>query len=305
MDVWTDFFAGCCGGIAGTFFGHPIDTIKVRQQTHLHGHLTTRRCVQLALKNEGATGLFKGLSSPICTAALVNATFFGVYGGTVKLMLQVSEKPANSMPDYKIVTAAGMVAGTVQLLVCCPVDLVKIKLQTGSGAGNGPLPKTNGSLNTSPIASKPFKGPIDCLMTMYKTHGIRAWYKGLVPMFWRDGPSYGLYMFLYELILREGKKYSTGGWGDGLLALIAGGITGTVTWVAVLPIDVVKSRIQADCIVNPKYRGMLDCVRVSYKAEGLPVFFRGFLAIAFRAMIVNAATFFVYQSTLTHLTTQR
>ena len=52
-------------------------------------------------------------------------------------------------------------------------------------AGNGPLPKTNGSLNTSPIASKPFKGPIDCLMTMYKTHGIKAWYKGLVPMFWR------------------------------------------------------------------------------------------------------------------------
>lgn len=43
----------------------------------------------------------------------------------------------------------------------------------------------------------------------------------------RDGPSYGLYMFLYELILREGKKYSTNGWGgDGLLALIAGGVTG-------------------------------------------------------------------------------
>ncbi|XP_046457378.1 mitochondrial basic amino acids transporter-like isoform X2 [Daphnia pulex] len=243
------------------------------------------------------------MSSPIYTAALVNATFFGVYGGTVKVMLKFSEKPVNSVPEYKTVAAAGMVAGTVQLLVCCPVDLVKIKLQTGSSAVNGPMPKTNGSLNASPIASKPFKGPIDCLMTMYKTQGIRGWYKGLVPMFWRDGPSYGLYMFLYELILREGKeKYSTSGLGEGLLALIAGGVTGTVTWVSVLPIDVVKSRIQADCVVNPKYRGMLDCIRVSYRAEGWRVFFRGFYAIAFRAMIVNAATFFVYQSTLTHLT---
>lgn len=73
------------------------------------------------------------MSSPICTAALVNATFFGVYGGTVKVVLEASGKPANSVPDYGLVTAAGMVAGTVQLLVCCPVELVKIKLQTGSG----------------------------------------------------------------------------------------------------------------------------------------------------------------------------
>jgi hypothetical protein len=34
-------------------------------------------------------------------------------------------------------------------------------------------------------------------------------------------------MFLYELILREGKeKYSKSGLGEGLLALIAGGVTG-------------------------------------------------------------------------------
>lgn len=73
------------------------------------------------------------MSSPISTAALVNATFFGVYGTTVKIILQTSGKPTNSVPDYGLVATAGMVAGTVQLLVCCPVDLVKIKLQTNSG----------------------------------------------------------------------------------------------------------------------------------------------------------------------------
>ncbi len=82
------------------------------------------------------------MSSPIYTAALVNATFFGVYGGTVKVMLKFSEKPVNSVPEYKTVAAAGMVAGTVQLLVCCPVDLVKIKLQTGSSE-RGPILLTN------------------------------------------------------------------------------------------------------------------------------------------------------------------
>lgn len=50
---------------------------------------------------------------------------------------------------------------------------------------------------------------------------------------------------------------------------------------------------------------MLHCVQVSYKSEGWRVFFRGFYAIAFRAMIVNAATFFVYQNTLTYLTASK
>lgn len=62
---------------------------------------------------------------------------------------------------------------------------VKYNYLVDAGAENSPLQKTNGSLSSSPIASKPFKGPIDCLMTMYKTQGIRGWYKGLVPMFWR------------------------------------------------------------------------------------------------------------------------
>lgn len=73
------------------------------------------------------------MSSPVYTAALVNATFFGVYGGTVKLMLQASGKPTKSVPDYGLVVTAGIVAGTVQLLVNCPVDLVKIKLQIDTG----------------------------------------------------------------------------------------------------------------------------------------------------------------------------
>lgn len=78
-------------------------------------------------------------------------------------------------------------------------------------------------------------------------------------------------------------------------------VLGTVTWVSVLPIDVVKSRIQADCPNNPKYRGMIDCIRVSYLQEGWQVFFRGFYAIAARALIVNAATFLVYETALWHL----
>ena len=30
-----------------------------------------------------------------------------------------------------------------------------------------------------------YKGPFDCLKSIYRQQGIRGWYKGLVPMAWR------------------------------------------------------------------------------------------------------------------------
>ena len=134
--------------------------------------------------------------------------------------------------------------------------------------------------------------------------------------------------------MRKGKEYQLSDWAQTALPLFAGGVTGnvllrlnknslqssnsiscketkitqnfthagSVTWGLVLPIDVIKSRIQADCPENPRYKSMIQCIRISYKEEGLSVFYRGFGPLILRAVIVNGATFFVYQSVLTHLT---
>jgi len=302
MDVWSDFLAGCCSGVAGTFGGHPIDTVKVRQQTFTD-QLTIRQCIRLSLKNEGITGLFKGMSSPLYTAALVNTTFFGIYGNAVKGMLHISGNQITAKPSLGIVTVAGVVGGAVQVLVSCPVDLVKIKLQMQgtSGAGNYTGAQRNGPINTSLGSRKYFKGPIDCLIVLYKTQGLRGWYKGFTTMLYRDVPSYGLYMFCYEWIVRNGEKYATNDTRQNLLLLFAGGTTGVITWLSILPIDVVKSRIQADCPFNPKYQGMVHCFKVCYETEGLNVFFRGIWPVAIRALIVNAITLFVYEHTLRQL----
>ena len=59
--------------------------------------------------------------------------------------------------------------------------------------------------------------------------------------------------------------------------------------------DVVKSRLQADCIENPKYKNSLDCFRKIVKTEGafMP-FWGGFGAITLRAFPSNGAIFLVY-----------
>lgn len=72
-------------------------------------------------------------------------------------------------------------------------------------------------------------------------------------------------------------------------------VTGFISWATVVPIDVVKSRIQADNRTNPKYKGMIDCFLKSYKADGMTVFFRGLTVTLVRALPVNAATFVGYE----------
>ena len=80
--------------------------------------------------------------------------------------------------------------------------------------------------------------------------------------------------------------------------LVAGGLAGMLCWLSVLPFDVVKSRMQADCPDRRQYRNMTDCFRQSYKADGLPVFFRGAVAMSARAFPVNGVTFVVYETLL-------
>lgn len=75
----------------------------------------------------------------------------------------------------------------------------------------------------------------------------------------------------------------------------SGGCAGCINWVMCMPFDVIKSRYQSD--MAGKYKGIVDCARQSFKAEGYRVFFRGTLVTCARAFPVNAAnTFVVFQT---------
>lgn len=72
-------------------------------------------------------------------------------------------------------------------------------------------------------------------------------------------------------------------------------MTGAVSWASIVPLDVIKSRVQADSKTEPKYKGMVDCAIKSYHSDGIQVFFRGFWVIVLRSLPVNAVTFVSYE----------
>ncbi|XP_044129423.1 uncharacterized protein LOC122922766 isoform X2 [Bufo gargarizans] len=44
---------------------------------------------------------------------------------------------------------------------------------------------------------------------------------------------------------------------------------GAISWGTATPMDVIKSRLQADSLYNRKYRGVKDCIKQSYSNEGI------------------------------------
>lgn len=61
-------------------------------------------------------------------------------------------------------------------------------------------------------------------------------------------------------------------------SLLAGGLAGCISWALPYPVDVIKSKIQADGLAGKpyKYSGILDCAKQMQMQEGWRVFFRYF-----------------------------
>lgn len=76
--------------------------------------------------------------------------------------------------------------------------------------------------------------------------------------------------------------------------LMAGGLAGTFSWIISFPVDVIKSRLQVDGIDGTtKYNGAIDCMKKSYREEGMKFFTRGLNSTLMRAFPMNAVCFLV------------
>ena len=69
-------------------------------------------------------------------------------------------------------------------------------------------------------------------------------------------------------------------------------LVGVISWLTVIYLDIVKSRIQADDPVNPKYNGMIDTIRKCYKEGGIRIFGRGNIPLLMGAFPLHGVTFF-------------
>ncbi|KAG9336419.1 hypothetical protein JZ751_002766 [Albula glossodonta] len=267
-----DFVAGCIGGAAGVLVGHPFDTVKVRLQVQNVDkplYRGTFHCFQSIVRQESMFGLYKGIGSPMMGLTFINAIVFGVQGNAMRFLGH--DTPLNQF-------LAGAAAGAIQCVICCPMELAKTRMQM-QGTGEKKSKR------------KLYKNSLDCLLRIYNKEGVRGINRGMLTTFIRETPGFGVYFLAYDVLTR-----SLGCEPDDPYMipklLFAGGMSGIASWISTYPVDVIKSRLQADGVggVN-QYNGIADCVRQSWKREGWRVFTRGLTSTLLRAFPVNATTF--------------
>lgn len=163
------------------------------------------------------------------------------------------------------------------LSISVPVDVLKIAMQSQIGREN---------------SSRMYSSAFGCARELLRRGGLRSAYRGLSIQALTWVPSSGLYFWLYE----TGKRRLLGKWDLSPYAtsMLVGGLAGTFSWLSVAPLDVLKSRMQADP-TGSVYRSWLQCARHTWSLGGFRALFRGTSVLLVRAFPVNAITFVTYE----------
>ncbi|KAJ2080614.1 hypothetical protein H4R24_002935 [Coemansia sp. RSA 988] len=280
-----DFIAGTMGGWAQVVVGHPFDTIKVRMQTQPSPPIykSSMDCLRATIKGEGASGLYKGVTSPLAGIGFCNAVVFAANGFFLRLFQENSSEPLTI--GQKAI--AGGLAGGVMAFMNCPVELLKVKLQTQVGTSTAP-------------GYKPYTGVFNCGVRTFKERGIGGLYRGLGITILRDIPSFWAYFGLYEgmktaLVYRR-QGVADAAQSNGLEQFMSGGFAGIAAWLTAYPQDVVKSRVQ----MNYKFKSASAAAKAllqETRGGNWRILFRGFGPTILRAFPANAATFVAYEWT--------
>ncbi|XP_018558982.1 mitochondrial glutamate carrier 1 isoform X2 [Lates calcarifer] len=246
-----------------------------------------------------------------CLAKTVRSEgYFGCYrGAAVNLTLVTPEKAiklaANDVFRQKLSkdghlplwgeVLAGCGAGTCQVVVTTPMEMLKIQLQdAGRLAAQRPVPTPAQAAAPGPapslVAPPPQARPTPprrpsatgITVELLRTRGLAGLYRGAGATLMRDVPFSMIYFPLFANLNALGRE-TAGGQGDVQAqapfwqSFLAGCTAGSVAAVAVTPLDVIKTRLQTlqKGEGEDTYRGIIDCTRRIMTREGPSAFLKG------------------------------
>ncbi len=175
---------------------------------------------------------------------------------------------------------AGAIGGLASWIISAPSELIKCRTQLHKGS------KTNSLI---------------ILKQVWERHGLKGLYLGGVVTGVRDSVGYGFYFSSYELCRRifASHRTTSQSCAADFDVLVSGGIAGIVTWTSIYPLDVIKTRIQAEGWKDGQVqrsdfltRSLSAMARRIFKSEGTRAFYRGLFICGVRAFFVNAIQVF-------------
>uniref|UniRef100_A0A3P9H0C2 Mitochondrial glutamate carrier 2 n=1 Tax=Oryzias latipes TaxID=8090 RepID=A0A3P9H0C2_ORYLA len=260
---------GGVAGLVGVTCVFPIDLAKTR------------------LQNQQGIQVYKGMFD--CLAKTVRSEgYFGCYRGKFcvpKPRPNPGNKRHQHLPLWGEVLA-GCGAGTCQVVVTTPMEMLKIQLQDAGRLAQAAAPGPAPSLVAPPPQAQPAppQRPSATSITaqLLKTRGLAGLYRGAGATLMRDVPFSMIYFPLFANLNALGRD-SAGSQAETQArapfwqSFAAGCSAGSVAAVAVTPLDVIKTRLQTlqKGEGEDTYRGIMDCTRRILEREGPSAFLKG------------------------------
>lgn len=132
---------------------------------------------------------------------------------------------------------------------------------------------------------------VQCVRATLATNGWRGPFQGLGPTVVRNAPANAIYLGSFEIMKHRAATFYGCDAKDLPAPVImgAGGLGGVFYWLAVYPVDVVKSALMTDAIhpAERQYPNMATAVKKLWAEGGMSRFYRGFSPCLMRAVPAN------------------
>jgi len=153
LTVPRRLIAGACAGMTATALTHPLDTVRLRLALPNSGYNGMGHAVATMVRTEGVVSLYKGLVPTLIGIAPYAALNFASYDLLKRYAYEGGRIQQSTVSNLLM----GATAGTVAATVCYPLDTVRRRMQM------------KGSM---------YKNQADALATIWKTEGLRGFYRG-------------------------------------------------------------------------------------------------------------------------------
>lgn len=260
---------GGIAGIVGVTCVFPIDLVKTRMQNQQEGmklYTNVMDCARKTYRAEGFFGMYRGsgvnllLITPEKAIKLVGNDFFRYY-------LKRDGQPLT--PIREMIAGAG--AGTCQVIVTTPMELLKIQLQDAGRTCRVSIPGKHGPISPGKLSAT------QIALNLLREKGIFGLYRGISATLLRDVSFSAFYfpMFAHFNSLgprRSGSIESVFYW-----SFLSGFLAGSIAAFAVTPFDVTKTRLQTIHHAQGEkvFNGIADCLLYTFRNEGLQALFKG------------------------------
>ncbi|RSH90431.1 hypothetical protein EHS25_001036 [Saitozyma podzolica] len=239
-----------CGVTAGAVEGgitYPTEFVKTQAQFSTTKGQPSRGVITIladTVRTQGLRGVYAGSGALIAGNGLKAGVRFMTYDSIKEVLRNPEGKltPARTM-------LAGLCAGVVEAVVAVtPSETIKTKLIQDASS---PSPMYTSSLNGT--------------IAICRTEGFGGVYRGLTPTIMKQGANsavrFGSYSTLQQLALDTLRPAS--GKLNSSTTFALGAIAGLITVYSTMPLDNIKTRMQA-AGAETRYRNSLDClVKVS------------------------------------------